>query len=264
MTITHIVENTNKQFPRVKPVKEKMNIFIDGVPSGIANRNGAIYLICGPPGSGKSSFTLGLFRTTKLLRRKFSNIWLFTPMASFLSVRNHPFEKHDKILHELSGEAIRDITSQLEKMKEEADESNKKMKEEADESDESDEEMEHSCIILDDYASELKSKEIERALKNLLIRTRHLNCYVIITAQNYNMIPMSLRKMVTFASIFKPRTKAEWESISNELLKYEGEDSQKIFNYVFSEPYAHLDIDAFEDKFYKNSNLLSITDTNHI
>lgn len=250
MTITNIVENTNEQFPRVKPVKEKMNIFIDGVPSGIANRNGAIYLICGPPGSGKSSFMLSLFRTTKLLRRKFSNIWLFTPMASFLSVRNHPFEKHDKILHELSGEAIRDITSQLEKMKEEADES--------------DEEMEHSCIIIDDFASELKSKEIERALKNLLIRTRHLNCYVIITAQNYNMIPMSLRKMVTFASIFKPRTKAEWESISKELLKYEGEDSQKIFNYVFSEPYAHLDIDAFEDKFYKNSNLLSITDTNHI
>lgn len=250
MTITNIVENTNEQFPRVKPVKEKMNIFIDGVPSGIANRNGAIYLICGPPGSGKSSFMLSLFRTTKLLRRKFSNIWLFTPMASFLSVRNHPFEKHDKILHELTGEAIRDITSQLEKMKEEADES--------------DEEMEHSCIILDDHASELKSKEIERALKNLLIRTRHLNCYVIITAQNYNMIPMSLRKMVTFASIFKPRTKAEWESISKELLKYEGEDSQKIFNYVFSEPYAHLDIDAFEDKFYKNSNLLSITDTNHI
>lgn len=250
MTITNIVENTNEQFPRVKPVKEKMNIFIDGVPSGIANRNGAIYLICGPPGSGKSSFMLSLFRSSKLLRRKFSNIWLFTPMASFLSVRNHPFEKHDKILHELSGEAIRDITSQLEKMKEEADES--------------DEEMEHSCIIIDDFASELKSKEIERALKNLLIRTRHLNCYVIITAQNYNMIPMSLRKMVTFASIFKPRTKAEWESISKELLKYEGEDSQKIFNYVFSEPYAHLDIDAFEDKFYKNSNLLSITDTNHI
>lgn len=250
MPITNIIETNNENFPRVKPIKEKMNIFIDGIPTGIANRNGAIYLICGPPGSGKSSFMLSLFRTTKLLRKKFSNIWLFTPMASFLSVRNHPFEKHDKILHELSGEAIRDITSQLEKMKEEADES--------------DEEMEHSCIIIDDYASELKSKEIETSLKNLLIRTRHLNCYVIITAQNYNMIPMSLRKMVTFASIFKPRTKAEWESISKELLKYEGEDSQKIFNYVFSEPYAHLDIDAFEDKFYKNSNLLCICDTNHI
>lgn len=250
MTITDIQENPNPQFPRVKPVKENMNIFIEGIPEGIATRNGAIYLICGPPGSGKSSFMLSLFRTTKLLRKKFDNIWLYTPLASYTSVANHPFAKHDKILHELTADSIRGITGELEDMKEEA------MKEE--------EEMELSCIIIDDFASELKNKDIERALKNLLIRTRHLNCYVIITSQNYNMIPMSLRKMVTFASIFKPRTKAEWQSISAELLKYDGEDSYKVFNYVYSEPYTHLDVDAFEDKFYKNCNPLTITDTNHI
>lgn len=250
MTITNIVENPNPQFPRVKPVKEKMNIFIEGIPEGIANRNGAIYLICGGPGSGKSSFMLSLFRTTKLLRKKFDHIHFFSPMASFLSVVSHPFQNHDKIYHELSGDAIRGITSELESMKEECDKNN--------------EEMELSCVVIDDFASELKNKDIERALKNLLIRTRHLNTYVIITTQNFNLIPLTLRKLITFATIFKPRTKAEFESIASELLKYESEDAYKIFNYVFDIPYSHLDIDAFSDKFYKNCNPLIITDTNHI
>lgn len=251
MTITEIKEVHNAEMPKTKPVKEKMNIFLEGVPEGIANRNGAIYLICGPPGSGKSSFMLSLFRSRKLYRNTFNHIHLFVPMSSFLSVENNPFELHDKIHHQLTADAIYGITAELEDLKEEHD-------------DEEDESYETSCVIIDDFASELKNKDIEKALTNLLIRTRHLNCLVIITAQNYNMVPMKLRKMVTFASVWKPRTKAEWESITKELLKYEKEDAQKIYDFVYSEPYSHLDIDAFEDKFYKNCNPLMIQDTNKL
>jgi len=249
MTITNISEVKNDDLPNVKPVKENMNIFIEGIPEGIAKRNGAIYLICGPPGSGKSSFMLSLFRSKQLYRNKFHHIHYFVPMASHLSVKNSPFEKHDKIYHQLTADAIYGITSELEELKEEHEE---------------EDEYELSCLVIDDFASELKNKDIEKALTNLLIRTRHLNCMVIITAQNYNMIPMKLRKMVTFASIWKPRTKAEWESITKELLKYEKEDAQKIYEYVYNEPYTHLDIDSFEDKFYKNGNPLTITDTNKL
>ena len=32
-------------------------------------------------------------------------------------------------------------------------------------------------------------------------------------------------------------------------------DGKKIFDYVFDEPYQHLDVDAFEGKLYKNFNL---------
>lgn len=251
MTITEITELHNKEMPKPQPVKEKMNIFIEGVPEGIARRNGAIYLVCGPPGSGKSSFMLSLFRSRKLYRCRFHHLHLFVPMSSFLSVKNNPFEEHDKIYHELTPDAIYGITAELEDIKEEHDE-------------DEDEDYESSCIVIDDFASELKQKDIEKALTNLLIRTRHLNCMVIITSQNYNMIPMKLRKMVTFASIWKPRTKKEWESICSELLKYEHDDAQKIYDFVFSEPYSHLDIDSFEDKFYKNNNPLVIEDTNKL
>ncbi len=247
MTITNISEIKNEEFPTVKPVRENMNIFIDGVPEGIARRNGAIYLICGPPGSGKSSYMLSLFRDRKLYRNRFHHIYYFVPMSSHLSVKNSPFRLHDKVMHELTADAIYSITRELEELKEEREEG---------------EDYELSCLVIDDFASELKNKDIEKALTNLLIRTRHLNTVVIITSQNFNMIPLKLRKMVTYASIWKPRTKKEWESISEELLKYEKDDAQKIYEYVFSEPYAHLDIDSFEDKFYKNNNPLNITDTN--
>lgn len=249
MTITDISEIKNEEMPNVKPVKEAMNIFIDGVPNGVANRNGAIYLITGGPGSGKSSFMLSLFRSSKLYRRRFHNIYYFCPMSSYLSVTNSPFKDHDKIYHNLTADAIYEITGELEEKKEEHEDGD---------------EFELSCLIIDDFASELKNKEIEKALTNLLIRTRHLNCLVIITAQAYNLVPMKLRKMVTFATVFKPRTKKEWESVAGELLKYERDDAQKIYDYVYDAPYMHLDIDSFDDKFYKNNNLLDITDSNKL
>ena len=114
MTITNISEVKNDDLPNVKPVKEKMNIFIEDIPEGIARRNGAIYLICGPPGSGKSSFMLSLFRDKKLYRNKFHHIHYFVPMSSFLSVKDSPFEKHDKIYHELTADSIYGITAELE------------------------------------------------------------------------------------------------------------------------------------------------------
>ena len=249
MTITSITETKNEEIPNVKPVKEHMNVFLEDVPEGVARRNGAIYLISGAAGSGKSSYMLSLFRSRKLYRNKFHHVYYFCPMSSFLSVKNSPFNGHDKVFHELTADALYGIISELEERKEEHEEG---------------EDFELSCLIIDDFANDLKNKDIEKALTNLLIRTRHLNTVVIITTQAYNLVPMKLRKMVTFASVYKPRTVAEWNSVAGELLKYDREDAQKIYDYVFSEPYTHLDIDAFTDKFYKNNNPLTVTDTNKL
>jgi hypothetical protein len=38
------------------------------------------------------------------------------------------------------------------------------------------------------------------------------------------------------------------------------EDTLKIYNYVFDEPYTHLDIDTLTNKLYKNFNLLEISE----
>jgi hypothetical protein len=50
----------------------------------------------------------------------------------------------------------------------------------------------------------------------------------------------------------------EANTIFNELLNMNKDDALKLYNYVFSEPYAHLDIDTVDNNIYKNFNLLSI------
>jgi len=39
------------------------------------------------------------------------------------------------------------------------------------------------------------------------------------------------------------------------------EDGIKLYEYIFNEPYAHLDIDTIDNKFYKNFNELLLKTT---
>jgi wyosine [tRNA(Phe)-imidazoG37] synthetase (radical SAM superfamily) len=77
-------------------------------------------------------------------------------------------------------------------------------------------------------------------------------------------MPKILRKQITFATIFRPRNSEEWETIRKEILQMKEEDGKKIFDYVFNEPYQHLDVDSFDGKFYKNFNLLNITNSDKL
>lgn len=249
MTITDIKEETNDSIKKMKPIKERMNIYVPEISEGISRRNGMIYLLCGSGGSGKTSLLLNQFKKGGAYHRKFHHLYYFCPAASFASVQKHPFEKHDKLYHELTYDGLSELKSELMKRKEDADE---------------DEEQEYSCVIIDDFANDLKEKGIQKMLNSMLIKARHLNCSFIFTLQSYLYMPKMLRKQITFATIFRPRNSEEWETIRKEILQMKEEDGKKIFDYCFNEPYQHLDIDAFENKFYKNFNLLNITDSDKI
>ena len=81
-------------------IKEKMDINIESININIPHRNGFCYAINGSGGSGKSSMLLSMFKSTKFYRKKFDNIYLFTPRSSYLSVDKHPFENHNNVYHE--------------------------------------------------------------------------------------------------------------------------------------------------------------------
>ena len=74
-------------------------------------------------------------------------------------------------------------------------------------------EVETSCLIIDDYASDLKDKELITILKRFCTKSRYLSCAIIFTLQAYNMFPLVLRKMLTNITMFKPKNKVEMESI---------------------------------------------------
>lgn len=242
MTISEITEIENTELPKkLKPIKEKMDIKIPDIIDGVPNRNGFIWVLTGSGGSGKSSLLLNFMRNKELYKGKFHNIWYICPMASYLSVEKHPFDKHDKVYHELCEDLLDDIYSELKDLKKDS------------------LEQEYSCVIIDDMADALKNNEIQKKLSQMLIKARHLSCAFIFTLQSYYYFPKILRKQITNITIFKPKNAEEWQSISKEILHLNKDDGNKIYDYVFNAPYNHLDIDTVSDKLYKNFNYLSIS-----
>jgi ABC-type dipeptide/oligopeptide/nickel transport system ATPase component len=239
-----LISELKNDLPSIKPVKEIMSLYIDGINKNIPNRNGFIYALIGSPGSGKSSLLLSLFRSRNYYKNKFNHIYLITPESSFISVKNHPFEKHGKVYHELNSEILDNIYNELAEIKKDCLENEF--------------EFEHACIIIDDFASDLKDKELIKSLKQLLIKSRHIGCSFIFTLQAYNLFPLVLRKLLTNISLFKPKNKIELESVRKELINLNEQDTTDLMNYVFDKEYNHLDIDTNNNNLRKNFNLLII------
>jgi hypothetical protein len=240
MGILNITEEENKELPKVKPIKEKMDIYIPDIPAGVPNRNGFISVFCGSGGSGKTNLLLNMFKSKAVYRAKFTNVFYICPMSSFLSLEKHPFSEHDKVYHELTVDLLEDIYQQLIAIKEEEDD------------------PEYACVIIDDMASSLKDKDIQRQLNKMLIKARHIQCGFIFTLQSYYYFPLMLRKQITNAILFKTKNKKEFETICSELINLNKEDALKLFNYVYDAPYTHMDLDTVDNKIYKNFNLLTL------
>jgi len=66
-----IIKEIENELPKIKPVKEIMDIYIDGIDPNLPNRNGFIYALIGAPGTGKSSLLLSLFRDRNYYKKKF-------------------------------------------------------------------------------------------------------------------------------------------------------------------------------------------------
>jgi hypothetical protein len=226
-------------------IKEKMDINIANINENIPHRNGFIYAMCGSGGSGKSSLLLSMFKSTKFYKKKFDNIYLFTPRSSFLSVEKHPFENHEKVFHDLSIPTLNVIYNELNEFKEQSIEENLP--------------IETSIIIIDDFANALKENELTIFLNKMIIKARHLSCCFIFTLQSYYLLPLILRKQITNCTIFKAKNKKEWETIADELLNFDKNDALHFYNYVYDKAYTHLDVDTLTNKIYKNFNLLEIT-----
>jgi hypothetical protein len=267
MTIHDIEEVKNPTGTTFKPIKEKQNIYVpDIVNQNISRRNGMIYVMAGSGGSGKTNLLLNMFKSKTCYRNIFNTIYYFCPSASFASLKNHPFEKHPRVYHELDVPILEEIYNELvsKRIDEEPKVEKKKRKEKYDDlessSDESEEEkeIEYSVIIVDDFANLLKDKQIQKQLNKMLIKARHLCCSFIFTLQTYLYFPKSLRKQITYISLWKTRNVEEFNSIARELLNLNKDDALLLYNYVFDAPYNHLDIDTSENKLYKNFNELLI------
>lgn len=242
MTIKNIIEIHNDFLPIMKPIKEIMSINVPNINESIPSRNGMIWILTGSGGSGKSSLLLNFFKSKHLYLKKYHNIFYICPESSYLSVADHPFEDHDKVYHELTESLLHDIFTTLDEIKKKR--IGKK--------------PHYNLVILDDQADRLKDNSLQMALNKLLIKARHLNCGFIFTLQSYFYFPKLLRKQITYITIFKCRNLQEFETLANELFNMRKDDALQLFNYVFDEPYNHLDVNTIDNSYYKNFNKLII------
>ena len=227
MTIVKIDEIKNDNLPKFKAIKETQDIYVPGIEcNNISKRNGMIYVLTGAGGSGKTNLLLNLFKNRHCYKGKFSNIFYFCPESSFLM----------------------NIYEQLNDLKNGTNKTGS----------DSEDEIEYNCVIIDDFASDLKNNEIEIVLNMMLIKSRHLRCSFIFTLQSYYYMPKIFRKQITYITIFKSKNIAEFESIAHELLYLNKDDGLKLYNYIYDSDYAHLDIDTVQNIIYKNFNQLII------
>jgi hypothetical protein len=181
---------------------------------------------------------LNMFKTKLLYRKKFHNIYYICPSSSFSSVAKHPFEDHENVYHELTYSVLEDIYNELVELKEK------------------EKKPVYSLIIIDDYADAMKDPSILKILSRMIIKARHINCCFFFTLQSYYYFPKLLRKQITYMTIFKPKNTEEFLTLSKELMNMKQDDALTVFDYVFNEPYTHLDINTVNNTYYKNWNKL--------
>lgn len=265
------IPNPFHDVKELKPIIEVQNIYVPDIDNpNISRRNGGVWVACGSGGSGKSSLILSMFKSKLYYRNKFDNIFYICPSVSFNSVKNHPFAEHDKVYHELTIPVLKDIydsladdTPKVIKSKEKKNRKKPQFEQidsEDDAEEEEEKEPEYSCLILDDFADALKQKEIQKFLSKMLIKSRHLKLHIIITLQSWKYLPLMLRKQTTFMSCWKPKSMTEWFAVADEVFNLKKEHALQMYNYVFDEDYAHLDVDCVQNKYFKNFNELKITE----
>ena len=257
------IKNKN-DVKKLKPIVEKQNIYIPNInDKNISRRNGMIYLLSGSGGSGKSSLILSMFKSKDYYRGKFDNIYYFCPACSMDSINNHPFKNHDKVYNELNVLLLKQIYDELSTVIEPVEKDKKsvfidEVNEDVEE-DEEEPEIQYNCILIDDFADQLKDPEIQKMLSKMMIKARHIKTAFIFLIQSYYLFPKILRKQITYCSIFKPKNVEEWNSIAKELLHMNKDNGSVLHDYIYDEDYSHMDLDTTNNKIYKNFNLLELS-----
>lgn len=193
----------------------------------------------GAPGSGKSSLMMSMLTNPTMYGKAFHHIFFVCPASSRSSIAGNPWEKHDPLkLHDELSAQVLNLVLEFSKV--------------------ASQEKQHTLLILDDCAAELKNKEVEKLLKRLVYNRRHLRLTIWIMSQSYIAMPLSIRKALSYCIMFRPRNKRETEAIFTELLFFPKEMREAIVNHTFPEGDTHgfLFMNTSTGNIYKRFNLL--------
>lgn len=203
------------------------------------NKHSFTYIV-GRPQSGKSNLTQNLFKNKSLLKKCFHNIFYISPSSS--SLKDDVFNKlpDDKRFMELTEETLTSILSRCE----------------------SSEKDEKNMIVIDDCASSLKDGNLLKMFQRLVFNRRHIGggVSIIIISQNFNLLPLQLRRLINNLILFKPSFE-EMTLINEQILNQPKKEVKKLMNFFFDEKYNFMMINLDSGKYYKNFDSVIIHDS---
>tara|TARA_R110000744_G_scaffold365229_1_gene474017 strand:- start:1834 stop:2583 length:750 start_codon:yes stop_codon:yes gene_type:complete len=222
----------------------------ESIPKPLPQILNFFMLVCGRPGSGKTSLILNLVcKRGKMFNKKFDKVFVFSP--SLMTMKDEPFgelpeeQVHTDLTIENFQSAIDSIADSGEKI----------------------------LFILDDVVNDMKkTMAIQTLLSKALMNRRHLagaggSTSFIITTQVYNKIPAPIRKTASHIILYHTRNKKEIETIYDELIVLPKNDFYEILKYCFDKRhnFIYIDINKSYDKmFHKCFNQLEFNSQNDI
>lgn len=197
-------------------------------------------LLLGKPKSGKSHLLQSFFRSSKVFKKVFHNVYVFRPEESRNTVKDDIFDNlpETQQYNELNADTLNEVMA---KIRPEALQGF------------------NSCIIFDDMASKLKNNSTIQLFKELIFNRRHLRCSVFVLVQTWKSIPRELRKSFTNMFIFRVG-KAELKDIFDEAIELDNQYLVPISNLVYDKQFNYLFLNLDAKRIFKNFDEIIIQD----
>tara|TARA_R110001632_G_scaffold231822_1_gene371160 strand:+ start:844 stop:1617 length:774 start_codon:yes stop_codon:yes gene_type:complete len=213
------------------------------------------YIISGASGSGKTNLLINLLKSNKTTKDKkhkmsyrnmFDNIVFVSPSAN--TIKDSPLETIDD--SQKFTQLNDDVFELVEELSNDGVEDNK-----------------NTLLILDDVSSQLRLKENEKQLNQMIKNRRHMNLSVWIVGHKATDLSPSLRSNANMLFLFKPKSMKEKIAIQDEYMMMKKNDADAVMSAAYKTRFDFLLIDtslrsSADFLFYRNYNLLEFEDEN--
>ena len=228
-------------------------VMSDKIPtnSGLSNAPFTCYIV-GKPGSGKSHYIESLMKKQYRINKTgistcWDSIYVVAPASSQDSYASSFVTDCDeeKVYDELNINNLNDIYDGIRETKDLSEKDNNY----------------YSLLILDDVATELRNKPIQKLLLRMLRNYRHLHLSIMIVSQNYMALEKQCRDNIRQLVQFSTNNIKEKDRLHHEYLgQFSNNEFEVLWEYLFKEPYQFLMVDRKTDEIHKTFNKLDISD----
>ena len=192
-------------------------------------------LICGKPGSGKTSLLKFILTSEQLLFKKYDYVFIVSP-----SYREYSsfFLPSSNMCSSLDFEWINGKIQSLKNTKD----------------------YTNVLFVFDDVLADLHKIHRSKEIMDLIFNRRHLlvngMISILITSQKYKFIPSAIRSNITLLITFKLNN-MDWKHINEEII-FSDANMDDILNFVFTDEHSFLIYRIDINVFYKNFDKMLI------